>query len=365
MLFYLTDSLIVDKLTPEFPAIRRAVKYLAMAVFERKHLLRGDYQVLRCMEEEFIGDKELYPLFHLLVSRYSTYTVPDDICRYVEVVYNGYGEIEKNGHQVKQIAYSYFDDSKKVQEMMVIAEDLCDCLFLEYVLKWYICQNQLPYNYNFKSLGGGGSRIDSAVRNSLNSGDMVTCITDSDQRYEGMEPGEHDNCVLCGKINPKDKIYYFMVLPVLEVENLVPLNHYDALTWKYEINRKDLEAFKKLCGNQSSEQILPYFDIKEGLKKIHIAKYGKGFSDYAEMCCTCNPDIMNGKGYEEYIDGLGEKDLIYPRLRKRPMAELAPMYKKGNMEEPELMLFQFDAWMEIGSLLLDTTCARNEEAISV
>lgn len=365
MLFYLTDSLIVDKSTPEFPAIRRAVKYLAMAVFERKHLLRGDYQVLRYMEEEFSGDKEIYPLFNQLVSRYSTYTVPNDIYRYVEVVYNGYEEIEKDGHKVKRIAYSYFNDSKKVQEMTVIAEDLCDCAFLEYVLKWYISQNQLPYNYNFTSQGGGGSRIDVAVTNSLNSGNMVTCITDSDQRYEGMKPGAHDNCVTCGKINAKDKIYNFLVLPVLEVENLVPLNHYEALSWKHEINRNDKEAFKKLCGNQYSEQILPYFDIKEGLKKSHIAQFGKGFSDYAEMCCKCNPDIMKGKNYDEYIDGLGEKELIYPRLRKRPMIELAPMYENGNMEEPELMMFQLDAWMEIGSLLLDTTCARNEEAISV
>ena len=364
MLFYLTDSLIVDKSTPEFPAIRRTVKYLAMAVFESKHLLRGDYQVLRYMEEEFSGDKELYPLFHQLVSKYSTYTVPDDICRYVEVVYSGYDEISKDGHQIRQIPFSYFNDSKKVQEMTVIAEDLCDCVFLEYVLKWYISQNHLPYNYNFASQGGGGSRIDFAVTNSLNSGNMVTCITDSDQRYEGMKPRAHDNCVTCGKVKAKDKIYYFLVLPVLEVENLVPLNHYEALSWKYEINRKDREAFKKLCGNQFSEQILPYFDIKEGLKKGHIAQYGKGFSDYAEMCCTCNPNIMEGKDFDEYIDELEDKDLIYPRLRKRPMAELAPMYKNGNVDEPELMSFQFNAWMEVGALLLDTTCARNKEAIT-
>lgn len=365
MLFYLTDSLIVDKSTSEFPAIRRAVKYLAMAVFESKHLLRGDYQVLKYMEEEFSGDKELYPLFHLLVSRYSTYTVPNDICRYVEVVYSGFAEYEKDGHQIKQMEYIYFNDSKKVQEMTVIAEDLCDCVFLEYVLKWYISQNQLPYNYNFTSQGGGGSRIDLAVKNSLDSGNMVTCITDSDQRYEGMKPEPHDNCVACGKINAKDKIYYFLALPVLEVENLVPLNHYEALNWKYEINRKDREAFMKLCGNQYSEKILPFFDIKEGLKKSHITQYGKGFSDYAEMCCTCNPDIMGGKVFDEYIGGLGKDDLIYPRLRKRPMTDLAPMYKKGILDEPDLMIFQFEAWMEVGAFLLDTTCARNREAITV
>ena len=74
---------------------------------------------------------------------------------------------------------------------------------------------------------------------------------------------------------------------------------------------------------------------------------------------------MEGKSFEEYVDGLNDKALIYPRLRKRPMRELAPLYRKEELEEPELMVYQLDAWMEIGSLLLDTLCARNKKAITV
>ena len=365
MLFYLTDTLIVDKTSVEHAAIRRAVKYIAMAVFESKHLLRGDYQVLREMRDEFRGDKEIYPIFHQLVSKYSTYTVPDDICRYVEVVIDGYDCYEKDGHQIKQMPYSYFNDSQKVQATTVVAEDIADCALFEYALKWYIKHNNLPYNYNYKAHGGGGSRTEVAVLNCLSSGEMVTCITDSDQRYAGQPLDPHTNCVECGKIKPKDKIYYFLMLPVLEVENLVPLNHYDALDWRHEINRKDKKAFDKLCNNACSEQILPHFDIKEGLKKVHIKQYGKGFADYAEMCCSCNPSVMKGKSFQDYIDGLSDKELIYPRLRNRPMKELAPLYKKNALPEPVLMLYQFNAWMEIGALLLDTLCARNKESISV
>ena len=365
MLFYLTDTLIVEKTSVEFAAIRRAVKYIAMAVFESKHLLRGDYQVLRVMREEFRGDKEIYPIFHQLVTKYSTYTVPDDICRYIEVVKTGYGSYEKDGHQIKIMEYGYFDDSSKVQSMTVVAEDIADCALFEYALKWYIKNNNLPYNYSYKAQGGGGSRTEVAVLNCLDSGEMVTCITDSDQRYAGQPLDSHFNCVECGRIKPKDKIYYFLMLPVLEVENLVPLNHYDELDWIHEINRKDKEAFEKLCNHTCSEQILPYFDIKEGLKKVHIKQYGKGFADYAEMCCSCNPDVMKGKSFQDYIDGLNDKALIYPRLRNRPMKELAPLYKKDALPEPVLKLYQFNAWTEIGALLLDTLCARNKESISI
>ena len=366
MLFYLTNTLIVDRTSPEYSAIKRAAWYIAISVLESKHLLRGDYRVLKWMEDEFSGDKEIYPVFHQLVSKYSTYTVPDDICRYVEVVYNGFGEIEKDGHQIKQIEYGYFNDSKKVQDMTLVAEDIDDCALYEYALKWYIDHNNLPYNYSYTAQGGGGSRTDDAVRNCLNSGSMVTCITDSDQRYEGQDLDPNSSVVECERLlRDKHKIYYYLRLSVLELENLIPLNHFEALDWNHEANKRDKEAFEKLCNNEYSEQILPYFDIKEGLKKIHVGQYGKGFADYAEMCCSCNPEMMNGKCFDEYLDGLGEKALIYPRLRKRPMKELAPLYKKGNLEEPMLMIYQFNAWMEIGALLLDTMCARNKEAITV
>ena len=79
-----------------------------MAVLESKHLLRGDYDVLKHMAREFASDEEIFPVFHQLVQRYSTYTVPDDICRYVEVVLDGYNSYEKDGHQIKQMPYIHF-----------------------------------------------------------------------------------------------------------------------------------------------------------------------------------------------------------------------------------------------------------------
>ena len=366
MLFYLTNSLIVDKINPQFLDIRKAVRYIAMSVMESKHLLRGDYRVLEYLEEEFQNDKEIFPIFHQLVSKYSTYTVPNDICHYVEVILTGFADIEKDGHQIKQIEYSFFDDSKKVQNMTLVAEDIADCALYEYVLKWYINHNNLPYNYSFTPQGGGGSRTDDVVRNCLNSGSMVTCITDSDQRYEGQGLDSNSSVVECERLlRLRRKIYYYLRLPVLELENLIPLNHFDTLEWVHEVNKQDKDAFEKLYKSENSEQIRPYFDIKEGLKKAHIQQYGKGFADYAKICCDSNPAIMKGKKFDEYVRGLDDKAQIYPRLRKRPMKELAPLYEKGELEEPILKLFQFNAWMEIGAMLLDTMCARNKETITM
>ena len=47
------------------------------------------------------------------------------------------------------------------------------------------------------------------------------------------------------------------------------------------------------------------------------------------------------------------------------MGELAPKYRKGELPDPKLMEFQIEAWSEIAALLLDATCARFKEAITV
>ncbi len=365
MLFYLTDSLIVDRTSPQFTGIRKAAWYIAISVLESKHLLRGDYDVLKFLEKVFENDEEIYPLFHQLVARYSTYTVPDDICRYIEVVNGECNEFKGGGHQIKQLPYTFFDDSKKVQAMTVVTEDEDDCALFGYMIRHYQKVNHLNYHCCFSQQGGGGSRTDTAVKTCLKDGKMVTCITDSDQRYEG-QPLDSKSCgVKCSKIKAFDKIYYFLRLPVLEVENLIPLNHFNMLDWSRDENRKDKEAFDKLCNNAHSELILPYFDIKEGIKKEYILQYGTGMEKYAAMCCYCNPSIMKGKQFHQYVNDLDNDELVYRRLRKRPMGELAPLYRKDEVPEPELMNFQLEAWTEIASLLLDATCARYKEAITV
>ena len=367
MLFYLTNSLIVDKTDPQFTEIKRAVHYIAMAVWESKHLLRGDYKVLAFYMEEFKSDEQIYPIFNKLVSKYSTYTVPSDICRYVEVVLDGNGNYEKDGHKIKQLPYTYFDDSMKVQAMTVVAEDEADCALFEYIIKHYLKVNNLRYNYKFTPQGGGGTRTETTVRSCLRSGKMVTCITDSDQRYGGQPLDPESTGMKCSKIKALDKVYYFLMLPVHEVENLVPLNHFNQLDWSQTQNQKDKDAFDKLCYNAHSELILPYFDMKEGIKKEAVLRLGDGMEKFAAMCCYCNPNIMGGKPFHTYVADLGDNDWVYPRLKKRLMVDLAPMYwnEKKTMPEPELMEFQLEAWQDIAKRLLDTTCARKKEAITV
>lgn len=363
MLFYLTDSLIVDKTAAEFLPIKRAIRHIAMAVSECKHLLRGDESVLKYYEKEYTSDEDIFGLIHhLVVNSYTANSVPMEICNYVEVINGTPTDTVRDCHKIKQVSYTYFDDSIKVQAMRIAVEDIDDSKFYDYILNWYLTENALKFNHMFQVVPGSGSRTDVVVRDNLNNGLMITCIADSDKKYPTQPDDKTKTGYKCSLIKcPKGGIYYFHMLNTHELENLIPLNHYNVLKWQGQ-SQKDKNDFAHLCGKSQSEYILRYFDIKEGLKKSEISELGPDFAAFAELCCSLHPTILNGMKFKDYVDSLPcDESYVYPRLISRPMKELASMYENGNLPYPSLMVFQFDEWNRIGRLLLDVTCSKNPE----
>lgn len=365
MLFYLTDSLIVVKSTPLFVEIKRAIRLLSMSVFECRHLLRGDENVLKYYESEFLDDDDVYPIIHYLVERPSTANVvPAEICNYIEVVNGIPLDTVKNGHRIKQVRYDYFCDSSKVQNMRIAVEDIDDSKFYDYILWWYLTTNDLKFNCAFTPLPGGGGRMDVNVSDILRRGYMITCIADSDKKYKNQPDDTDSTGYKCSKIKcPTGGIYYYLLLGVHELENLIPHNHFLSLKWTGQ-SLRDKNDFAHLCGKPESEELLPYFDIKEGIKKKDVMSLGKDYFAYAESCCKLHPTLMHGKSFQEYVDGLtSDDDYVYPRLRKRMMNDLASLYETRSLPYPILMVYQFDEWNKIAQIMLDVTCARNPEAM--
>lgn len=363
MLFYLTESLIVDKVAPDFLPIKRAIRHIAMAVSECKHLLRGDEKTLKYYEKEYTSDEDVYGLIHhLVVNPVTANNIPVEICNYVEVINGNPIDTVREGHKIKQVNYTYFDDSIKVQAMRIAVEDIDDSKFYDYILKWFLSENSLRFNYSFQVAPGSGSRTDVIVKDNLKNGLMITCIADSDKKYPTQPIDKSKTGFKCSQIKcPKGGIYYFLMLRVHELENLIPINHYNSLKWQGQ-SLQDKSDFSHLCGKSQTEQILPYFDIKEGIKKSEILDLGPDFAAFAELCCSLHPTIQSGKAFKDYVDSLPTGDsIVYPRLRNRPMKELSSMYENGNLPYPSLMVYQFNEWNLIAQLLLDVTCAENPE----
>lgn len=77
MLIYLTNSLIVDEKDTRLDDIKRCAKYLAMAMIEHNHIVRGDYEVLEWLAEITAQyDNDSYNVYSRLSKRFSTYVIP-------------------------------------------------------------------------------------------------------------------------------------------------------------------------------------------------------------------------------------------------------------------------------------------------
>ena len=86
MLYYLTDSLIVDITDSLYQQIYRTIRTLGEAAESSTHLLYGDIGILEKAKEWFASDPILSPLFNKLVENFSINIIPEFITYYIEVV---------------------------------------------------------------------------------------------------------------------------------------------------------------------------------------------------------------------------------------------------------------------------------------
>ena len=94
-----------------FADIKRCAKYLALAMIEHNHLVRGDYEVLEWLAKVMEGyDEDGVKVYTRLYKRYSTYVIPSCLHYYVEVVLNMPNKdlLQINGVSVKPVQYTYF-----------------------------------------------------------------------------------------------------------------------------------------------------------------------------------------------------------------------------------------------------------------
>ena len=365
MLIYLTNSLIIDPKDSSYNNIRIAIRNIAWAVIESKHILRGDYEILCSMRDLFKSDIDIFPLFRKLCLEYSTHTIPNIVTNYVEVVKENPTDRRVNVISIKQVTYEYFMDSIKVQPMNLILEDDDDDIIYRLIVNWYIQKNNLKTNIAYTNIHGGGGNVVDVVKKYIRKGLMAICITDSDMHFPGQTIKRDSSSSQCQRLHVINGIYYHHTLDVQEMENLIPLNYIDNLDWHFEQNKQDKKAFDKLRNSDVCEEILTFFDYKEGIKKSMIEDEVSGkdkYCAYAKLCCEQYPELMGNRSFEEYYANLDRKDYVYPRLKKRIMPEIKEFLENG-VPEPSLMNFQKKEWEKIGNLLMNLFCARSKESL--
>ena len=202
MLIYLTNSLIVNEKDTRLDDIKRCAKYLAMAMIEHNHIVRGDYEVLEWLAEIMAQyDNDSYNVYTRLSKRFSTYVIPSCLHYYVKVFIEmpTIDFIEENGVKIKPIHYSYFLDSSKVQAMPFIGEDTADCDFYIHIANNYLSSNNFNLILSCRKEKGNGSGVVKVTSEYVKAHKPIICIVDSDKKYPNQPIDPNTTYAKCRK----------------------------------------------------------------------------------------------------------------------------------------------------------------------
>jgi hypothetical protein len=366
MLFYLTNQLLVAEGTPDYVDVISAICNIAVSVYEHKHELRGDYDILKKMSSCEALDHRSRNVIYQVYSNYETMPIPREITYYVEVVYNISTRKRIAGNCViTQIEYKELMDSKSTQATCLVGEFYYDCEFYRYILNWYKNEHHFDkVGTTFEDVSGSGSSTIDHVKQYLKRDKRPTiCIVDTDKKYPSQPIQYSSTCGKCMNKYVENVIYRFIHLNVQEVENLVPLDVVDALNWSGAgVGFK--KSFDTLRGHDNSEELLAYFDVKNGIKKDELFLKNSDYRAYAEACCSCDPSNPASVDFMSYSNSLPLKGNLFPMLSNNLLKD-ANEYLRNNADiKFTLLEFQKKEWMKIARSMLNWGVCRNKEGLN-
>lgn len=155
MLFYLTDSLIVDNHDQRFDDICTAIYHLAVQSAEGNHVVIGDIDVISHYRNIFKNDYCVGSLFNKLYQNITFEVVPSFINYYVEVVLtNPSTRVDQDGRTVVQLEYSSLTPLEASNKTSLVCEFLSDAKFYGYILRWFINKLGVNVHYAFHKVDG-------------------------------------------------------------------------------------------------------------------------------------------------------------------------------------------------------------------
>ncbi len=363
MLYYLTDSLLVDEKHPKFNIIQQSLKRLGISAVESNHLILGDYDILYQASCWFKHDNELSPLFSKLVQNYSLNVIPPFVKYYLELVLDDpVTRKDDNGRQVAQICPEDVSTLESVAPVGLVVEDLCDADFYNHILDWYKIRCGITANFRYNSIHGGGGRIVEVIKSELRKKHVSLTILDTDMRYPGCDIEKNDTYKKCVKLGRKAPYYKFLPLKVHEIENLIPSNYIDILDkWENEVGKVKKNHYD--CLKKKAEIMLPYFDIKKGIRKNSIMA-DPAYYEFARQCYELNPNLYSKESnFDLYVNSKEEKDVIYEGLIENIMKAVLEKIKINDFPSPVLYEFQTKNWEQIGQSMTDWCISRNNESL--
>jgi len=370
MIFYLTDSLRGDD--TYLQSIKHELHNLAYSAIEGSHYLTGDLDILTDCIDLFKGDKEVTGFFRYLCDNWYSMPVPTCVTYYMEVVKDNPSVRVENGVTIAQRPIKHFAKMGAVSPCLLVCENDRDCDFYQFVGDWYVKRNKVNACIGFEAEGSGGcEEAKNKIHKHLMKNQFCLCILDSDIRYPG--DNINDKSLKCHKTYKNRDDCRCIILDVRELENLIPLNYIDEITkehpdYQQPVNQDYVRHFNFLRDSNRHQDILPYFDYKEGIRKNINYKGSSEFQAFSKLCWEQNPELSTGLSYQEYEDSISEGDRMYLPLARKIHAHTIDYINKhkvaGTLKDPVLLPFQEAEWKRIGKELATWGYAKLADAIS-
>lgn len=365
MLYYLTDALLVKSTSPQYNDVISAVENLAISVFERKHELYGDFNVLDAMSKNTDLGLRSRSILNRIVQNYPSRSIPKEITYYVEVVPKVFIRKRLVNHRiVVQLPVSELQDSRSVQASCLIGEFYYDCKFFRQILLRYMKHKDLTTPICFDDIAGCGSTLIDHVKQYLKGDKRPTlAIVDTDKKYPSQPIQANTTCGKCIRKYVDNVLYKFIHMNVHEAENLVPMEVIDNLNWiGAGVGFK--KSFDTLRNHPESEDILAFFDIKKGIKNCPELKASKEYQDFCELCCSFDPSNPANTNFYQYFSNLADDAVIFPMLSKKLLKDAINYMKTHSNDDFQLLGYQKREWIKISKMMLNWGICRNNEAVN-
>lgn len=333
MVFELTDELArcpQDK----WRELTLCISNLLIGYYEGNLLLMASNLFCRFIEDRNLarGFREQISLNHLMNNN----GFRPNVLWHIKVVLDN---PDVNNHELD---ISFFYKMESVQPSSFLCEHIIDIHFYMRQASSYYPNSPMAY---IERSGGGGATVD--VFKSIKCKNVV-CLTilDSDCKYPDCpRPPKGTTAYRClqNYRNHVANIVLF-VLPVHEIENLVPIS------FMHQITDADGEKFLKRLERNNCLNLLVYYDIKLGITKGEALKSTEIMNFARDIYNLVYPKRQT---FDVYFNHKNEKDFLHPALGTNMLKE----YMDDKIKNYQSDLFDANR-KEIADLVYTFMCCR-------
>ncbi len=357
MLFKLSDTLIEENnFKTNKTKILRAVKYILQSVWECKHLVLAEPEVISFFMKE-IKDEDCLSVLQYLKRNYYSFINYENIKFFILVMpeHNLMNKKKLDDFVIIELSVDYFQNSNLTRETKILCENAGDAFFFEKIAKYFYKNSEISnINLCFEEENGGGSYTSVLYQKYIdNKNIFCLCLCDNDKKYP--EDTIKDTLLKVKNCINEHFLCDYIGLEAHEIENLIPFNYFEKLRNTHHIPTKGIDFILNIKSSQDSES-LKFLDIKKGILYKHI-KNNSHYLNFAKKLNSYNT-IEN---IDLELNQISDNAQIIPNCGK-VLKEIMLIDDIFNIE-PELLEFQKTEWQKIGRYFTFWTCAKNNEAI--